>query len=46
MSRRFTKIPASKPPPKKKLVRPVKKMSALVQGKSGSGFGQMGSNGR
>lgn len=34
MSRQVTKIPANKPPPKKKLVRPVAKMSALLGSKS------------
>lgn len=34
MSRQYTKIPAHKPPPKKKLVRPAAKMSALLGAKS------------
>lgn len=34
MSRQYTSIPAHKPPPKKKLVRPAAKMSALLGSKA------------
>lgn len=35
MSRQYTKIPASKPPPRKKMVRKMVKMSARVKGSGG-----------
>jgi hypothetical protein len=41
MSRQYTKIPAHKPPPRKKLIRPVAKMSAVLGKKSA--FKSMGS---
>lgn len=40
MSRQFTKVPAHKAAPKKKVVRPMPKMSALLR--KSSGFRKVG----
>lgn len=40
MSRQYTRIPASKPPPKKRLVKPAVKMSAML--KTRAAFRPMG----
>lgn len=34
MSRQYTRISAAKPPPRKKLVRPVAKMSSFLSSKA------------
>lgn len=42
MSRQYTKISASKPPPRKKMVRKAPTMSALLTRTSGKSFRRMG----
>lgn len=42
MSRQYTKISAAKPPPQKRLMRPVPKMSAILSTKAKTSFKAMG----